>query len=132
MAMAAVALLAAGCAQNATATGNSHVIVVRDNSNGKTMRVSVGDRLEVILASNYWNMDPSSSPAVLRRDGETTYLTPPSGCQPTSGLGCVPEQTSFTALAAGTVVITANRTSCGEALACRPNQSHFRLTVIVS
>ena len=131
MAVAAVALLGAGCSQTATATGNSHVVVARDNSNGKTVRVSVGDRLELILASDYWNVDPSSSPAVLRQDGETSYLSRPSDCPTLPGLGCIPEQTSFTALAPGTVVITASRTSCGEAMACSPDQRHFRLTVIV-
>ena len=109
----------------------SHVVLARDNSNGKTVRVSVGERLELILASDYWNVDPSSSPAVLRQDGQTRYLAPPSDCPTMSGLGCIPEQTSFTALARGTVVITASRTSCGEAMACRPDQRHFRLTVIV-
>ena len=131
MAVAAVALLAVGCSQTATATGNSHVVVAKDNANGKTVRVSVGDRLELILASDYWNVDPSSSPAVLRQDGETSDLARPSDCPTLPGLGCVPEQTSFTAMAPGTVVITASRTSCGEALACRPDQRHFRLTVIV-
>jgi hypothetical protein len=129
MAVAAVALLAAGCSQ--TATGNSHVVVAKDNANGKTVRVSVGDRLELILASDYWNVDPSSSPAVLRQDGETSDLARPSDCPTLPGLGCVPEQTSFTAMAPGTVVITASRQSCGEALACRPDQRHFRLTVVV-
>jgi hypothetical protein len=132
-AVAAVALLAAGCSQSATATAAGHprVVVARDNSNGKTMRVSVGERLDLILASDYWNVDPSSSPAVLRQDGATSYLARPSDCPTIPGLGCIPEQTSFTALAPGTVVITASRTSCGEAMACRPDQRHFRLTVIV-
>jgi hypothetical protein len=132
VAVAAVALLAVSCSQSAIAAGHPHVVVARDNSNGKTVRVSVGERLELILASNYWNVDPSPSPAVLRQDGDTTDLAPPSGCLSMPGAGCVPEQTSFTALAPGTVVITASRTSCGEAMACRPDQRHFRLTVIVS
>jgi hypothetical protein len=131
MAVAAVALLAAGCSQSATAAGHSHVVVARDNLNGKTVRVSVGDRLELILASDYWNVDPSSSPAVLRQDGDTTYLPRPSDCPTLAGLGCVPEETSFTALAPGTVVVTASRLSCGEALECSPDQRHFRLRVIV-
>ncbi len=131
MAVAAVALLVVGCSQTATATGNSHVVVAKDNDNGKTVRVSVGERLELILASDYWNVDPSSSPAVLRQDGETSDLARPSDCPTLPGLGCIPEQTSFTALAPGTVVITASRTSCGEALACHPDQRHFRLTVVV-
>ena len=131
IAVAAVALLAVGCSQSATAVGHPHVVVVRDSSNGKTVRVSVGERLELILASDYWNVNPSSSPKVLRQDGDTTYLAPPSGCQPTSGVGCVPEQTSYTAMKRGMAVIMASRTSCGEAMACRPDQRHFRLTVIV-
>ena len=144
IAMAAVALLAVGCSQTAAAAGHphvvlargssngKHVVVVRGSSNGKTVRVSVGERLELILASDYWNVNPSSSPKVLRQDGDTTYLAPPSGCQPTSGVGCVPEQTSYTAMKRGTAVVTASRTSCGEAMACRPDQRHFRLTVIVT
>jgi hypothetical protein len=131
MAVAAFALLAVGCSQNATAVGNSHVMVARDNSNGKTVRVSVGDRLELVLASSYWNVDGSTSPAVLRQDGPTSYLAPPSDCSTMPGSGCVPEQTSFTALAPGTAVLTASRESCGEALQCAPDQTRFRLTVIV-
>jgi len=91
----------------------------------------LGERLELILAGNYWNVDPSSSPAVLRQDGDTTDLAPPSSCGSMPGAGCIPEQTSFTEMARGTVVITASRTSCGEAMACCPDQRHFRLTVIV-
>ncbi len=87
MGVAAVALLAAGCAQTATAVGNSHMVVARDNSNGKTVRVSVGDRLELILASSYWNVDSSTSPAVLRQDGPTTFLAPPSDCSTMPGSG---------------------------------------------
>jgi hypothetical protein len=48
-----------------------------------------------------------------------------------SGVHYVPEQTSYTAMKRGTAVITASRDSCGEAMACRPDQRHFRLTVIV-
>ncbi len=131
MDVAAIAMLAVGCS-TATATGNSHAVVVaRDNANGKTVRVSVGDRLELILASNYWDVNPSSSPVVLRQDGPTSLLARPSDCPTMPGLGCTPEQTSYTALAPGTAVITASRTSCGEALRCGPNQGSFRLTVIV-
>ena len=76
-AVAAVALLATGCSLSATAVGNPHVMVARDNFNGKTLRVSVGEHLKLIVASSYWNVDPSSSPTVLRQDGDTTYLAPP-------------------------------------------------------
>lgn len=130
VALPGIVLLAVGCASTATVT-SPPVLVARDSANGKTMRVSVGERLEVILASSYWQVDPSSAPAVLRQDGQTSLLPRPTDCPMIPGLGCVPQQTSYTALKTGTAVITASRTSCGEALRCGPNQSHFRLTVIV-
>jgi len=130
VAAAAIALLAVGCASTATGT-STPVLVARDSANGKTVRVSVGERLELILASTYWQVNPSSAPAVLRQDGGTILLPRPSDCPTTPGLGCVPEQMTYVALKSGTAVITASRTTCGEALRCGPDQSHFRLTVIV-
>lgn len=132
MAVAGLALLAGGCSLSATALGNPHVVVARDSFNGKTMRIRVGERLELILGSSYWNVDDVSSPAALRQDGPTSLLATPGDCSTIPGSGCTPEQTSYTALAPGAVVITASRDSCGEALACLPDQRHFRLTVIVS
>jgi hypothetical protein len=40
-------------------------------------------------------------------------------------------RTSFLALAPGTAVITASRTTCGEALRCTASQRHFSVTIVV-
>lgn len=149
MAGAAVALLLAGCGTAVSAAGSpgprargtaasvnpngpsGAATIARDDANGKTVHVGVGDRLDLILSSDYWSVRGSSAPAVLRQDGPTSRLPRPSTCPAIPGLGCTPEQTSFTALAPGIAVITASRASCGEALRCVGDQGRFRVIVVV-
>ena len=132
-AVVAFALPAAACA---TATGAGHpvpkVIVVRDNANGRTISVRAGDTVELILSSSYWNVAGSSATRVLRQHGGTVLLPRPSSCPDIPGLGCTPERTDFTALAGGKAVISASRTSCGEALRCVGRATSFTLTVVVA
>ena len=110
----------------------SSPLIVRDGSNGHTVSVTVGEHLEVILASSYWTVRGSSQPNVLQQDGPTKLMPRPANCAANiPGLGCVPVRTDFSALAPGTTVITASRVSCGEAMRCMPNQQHYSLTVVV-
>ncbi len=131
---AAVALLMIGCG-TALSAGDGPaphgVTVLRDDANGRTVHVGVGDRVELILSSDYWHVHGSSSDAVLTQDGPVRYLPRPRSCPDIPGLGCVPVQTTFTALARGTAVITASRQTCGEALRCQPPQRHFTVAVVV-
>ena len=131
---AAVALLVAGgglALSAALGSAPSSVTIVRADANGATVHVGVGDRLELILSSDYWHVHGSSSAAVLTQDGSARYLPRPGSCPDIPGLGCIPIQTSFTALARGTAVITASRTTCGEALRCLESQQRFTVTVVV-
>lgn len=133
-------LTSAGCATAAssgTSSGNGTVahsptvIVVRDNANGKAVSASAGDRIELILSSSYWHVAGSSAPSVLRQDGQPVPLSRPSSCPNVAGLGCIPVRTDFTALSNGKAVITAGRTSCGEALRCKPDQAQFTVVIDV-
>jgi hypothetical protein len=133
MAVAASAILAAACGTAAPATHPvPRVIVVRDNANGRTVSVRAGDTLELILSSTYWNVAGSSASRVLRQDGATTLLPRPSSCPRIPGLGCTPQRTDFKALSSGKAVVTASRTTCGEALACVGRATKFTLIVIVA
>ncbi len=124
------ALAVGGCA--ATGSSADPGVVVRDGANGHTVALKVGQRLEVVLGSDYWNMQGSSAPRVLRQDGATTTLpTPPDCAAQPPGMGCTPIRTDFSALAPGTAVITASRVSCGEAMRCPPGKEHYSLTVVV-
>jgi hypothetical protein len=134
---AGITLTAAGCG-TASADRGPAVVVVHDDaahskaaSISKTVTVKVGDSLKLVLASSYWNLAGSSAPQVLRQNGPTVLLPRPSSCPPIPGLGCTPTRTDFTALKAGTTVITASRTTCGEALRCVNRPTRFTLTVVV-
>jgi hypothetical protein len=135
LAACAVVLFAGGCAAGAGSgappAGHPAPLIVRDASNGHTVSVTVGQRLELILASTYWTVQGSSRPRVLGQDGPSRLLARPPGCPTIPGIGCVPIRTDFSALAPGTAVITASRTACGEALRCMPGQEHYSLTVVV-
>ena len=123
---------ASATASAPAAGGGDSPLIVRDGANGHTVSVTVGDHLEVILGSSYWTVQGSSQPHVLQQDGPTKLMPRPANCAANiPGLGCVPVRTDFSALAPGTTVITASRTSCGEAMRCMPKQEHYSLTVVV-
>lgn len=104
-------------------------LVLDERANHTDPRVHVGARVELLLHSDYWMVHGSSQPAVLRQDGPTVALPGPT-CVP--GGGCKPVMALFTALQAGRAVITASRTSCGEAMACGAGQGSFEVTVTVT
>jgi hypothetical protein len=107
------------------------VIVVRNDANGKAVSAKAGDRIELILSSSYWHLTGSSAPSVLRQDGPPALQSRPSSCPDISGLGCIPVRADFNALTDGKAVITASRSTCGEALRCQPDQARFTVTVVV-
>lgn len=114
-----------------SAAPSSGALTVKDDSNGKTVHVNVGTQVELLLSSSYWTVKGSSAAAVVRQDGQSTVLPRPTNCPAIPGLGCQPVQTDFTAVTAGTATITADRTACGEAMACPAYEKHFAVTVVV-
>ena len=127
-------MTSAGCgtaASRGPGAGGPGVIVVRDDANGKAVSARAGDRIELILSSSYWHVTGSSAPRVLRQDGAPVPLSRPSGCPDIPGLGCTPVRADFTALTDGRAVITASRSTCGEALRCQPDRTRFTVIVAV-
>ncbi|MGF1431571.1 hypothetical protein [Kitasatospora sp. LaBMicrA B282] len=100
-----------------------------DHADHATVRTTVGATVRVTLHSTYWSAASSSAPDVLAPSGSPTSVPSP-GCVP--GAGCGTVSTAFTARAAGTAVLTATRTTCGEALACAPDQRTYTVTVTVT
>jgi len=132
-AAAVCALAVSGCGGVAASPQPkpTRTIVARDNANGTTVSVRVGDSIRVILASSYWNVNGSSAPTVLRQDGHAVLLPRPRNCPEIPGLGCTPIRVAFTAVAPGTAMIKASRSSCGEALRCVGRSTRYKLTVVV-
>src|SRR5262249_52205405 len=108
----------------------AHTVVARDQDNGHTLALRVGDHLAVILGSTYWQGQGSTAPAVLLLGAQPSVAPQQSGCVP--GQGCGTVSATFAAVAAGHADVTAHRTSCGEAMSCTGNLGFYRLTVIVA
>lgn len=123
--------MTAGCGTAASRAGGPTVIVVHGDATGQTVSARAGDRIELILSSSYWQVTGNSAPTVLRQDGPPVPLPRPSSCPAIPGLGCTPVRADFTARTDGKAVITAERSACGEALRCKPDQTRFTVNVVI-
>lgn len=117
--LAALVLLTAGPSNAATA------VTANESNNAKSLTVHVGDTIRVALKSAAWTINDADG-TVLVALGAEQYSPgrPGPGC-------CGSASRSFTAKAAGTAALTADRTTCGEALKCSPEQSRYSVRVRV-
>jgi hypothetical protein len=105
-------------------------IAVDEKSNMSRIQASPGQVIELTLHSTYWHLDGSSADSVVSQTGESwVKAAPRKECLP--GMGCGTAGASFTARRPGTAQIRASRVSCGEAMACPPEQRLFVVTVVV-
>ncbi len=111
-------------------SSSAGVITVTDKpSLRKTVSLHVGNRLRVVLGSTYWRFgELAANPAV--QSVGSTAVTPDPDCIPGGGCGTAVHE--YSVVGSGRATITATRTSCGEALACRPDQRTFTLVVTVT
>jgi len=114
------------CGQAATGA----VRMLTDADNGRTITVAAGNRISVQLGSTYWTFETPSNTAVLAALG--TQQMAPCAAKTLPGSGCGTATMTYAAEAAGTAVVVAQRTSCGEAMLCSAGQSGFRVTVVVA
>ena len=132
-------LVLSGCAAGGVQPGTQPVattgqaVTATDADNGGTITMSHGGTLTVRLNSTYWRFGTKTSGAALRPAGQPSTSAVPlnaSHCVP--GQGCGTVTAVFDAVAPGKAVVTASRTTCGEARACAPTQGVYQLTVLVS
>jgi hypothetical protein len=104
------------------------VVAVGTVANGSTVRLRVGQQLLVTLDNTYWQFDTPTG--VLHAGGpQITKPAQPGTCLP--GIGCGTVRLAVSATTAGRGDVTAGRTTCGEAMACRPDQAHWVVHVVV-
>jgi hypothetical protein len=127
--IALTVLALAGCA--GTTGGGDRPVAVDEKDNGQTITVVPGATVEVVLHSTYWSFAPLTGNGVLRSEGTPSVAAsrPGQGCVPGGGCGTV--TATFTAVGAGTADVRASRTSCGEAMACGPDQASFTVRIVV-
>jgi hypothetical protein len=144
MVLASGGLVLAGCgASNAapsggpagppvTSTAPAQAVTATDADNGHTITITHGGMLTVRLNSTYWHFGTNTSGAALRPAGTpTTSAVPLSSSHCVPGQGCGTVTAVFQAVAPGKAVVTASRTSCGEARGCTGGQGVYQLTVMV-
>jgi hypothetical protein len=104
-------------------------VTASEPDRGHTIDVSVGDDVVVVLHSTYWQLTPVLG-GVLQASGPAA-VTPatPKSCVPGQGCGTVTQ--TFRATAGGRALITASRTSCGEAMRCTGANGTYQLAVVV-
>jgi hypothetical protein len=95
------------------------------------LTVSVGATVKLVLHNIYWTVHDSPDPSVLTMIGRPVYSVAGAvKCVP--GAGCGTVTATFKALARGSALISASRTSCGEALQCTGGAGLFEVTVVVT
>lgn len=131
-----LALGLAGCASTAPSTAGAGpssppspaVVALDEHANHTTVKVGVGSTVRIALHSTYWSNLTSSAPQLLQPSGTPSASADPS-CHP--GGGCGTLIGTFQARTAGTAQLTAERTSCGEAMACSPDQRSYTVTITI-
>lgn len=119
-----------------TAAGETHpgsgasAVTLTDADNHRHVTLHVGEWLTLVLGSTYWTVQDSSNPEVLRRAGDPVVEPQLRGCVP--GQGCGTVTAAFTGVGAGDAVVTATRTTCGEAMACTGAAGLYRVDVRVT
>jgi len=113
-------------------TNEQRIMVITEQDNGHSISVRAGQRLELQLGSTYWQVGGSSDSNVLRLTAGTSVSVSPQirGCVPGEGCGTV--TALFDAVAPGRADVSAERTSCGEAMSCTGNLGFYRVTVVVT
>ncbi|MDH6114847.1 uncharacterized protein YceK [Kitasatospora sp. MAP12-15] len=135
-AAASFALLAlAGCGSTATVTAGSPstapspaVVALDEHANHTTVDVAVGATIRIDLHSTYWSGVTSSATQLVQPIYTPSSSLSPS-CRPGGGCGTV--SSSFVARTAGSAQLTSQRSSCGEAMPCAPDQRTFTVTIKV-
>lgn len=121
----AVSMSSAGASSATTVT-------IGESSNGHVVTVAKGQHLVVALHSTYWTITPLSRRTILAQLGTQKMIAPlpsPTHCVP--GQGCGSVTMHYAATGAGVVRLSAQRTTCGEAMRCTGTQGSWSVTVRV-
>ena len=120
-----------GSTASATPAGPTSTTELGEADSGRTLALSVGATVKLVLHNIYWTVHDSPDPAVLIMVGRPLYSVAGAvKCIP--GAGCGTVTATFKAMAPGSALISASRTSCGEALQCTGGAGVFEVTVVVA
>jgi hypothetical protein len=114
----------------ASITGQAKTVTVSEADNGHVLTIRRGDGVKAVLHSTYWTFAKPSNAAVLLSEGDPVVAPQRQGCVPGQGCGTVTAR--YLAGSVGQAFISAHRDTCGEAMACAPNQRDWRVKFVVT
>ena len=115
----------------AARAADPHTVSATETLNGKPLRVHVGDRVRVTLASTYWEFAPVTGKAV-RTVGQAEVIVGGPSCPKIMGTGCGTATLTVKAVVRGASTVRASRSACGEALQCSSDKRTYAVRIIVS
>jgi hypothetical protein len=104
-------------------------VTISDRADGQTVVLHTAQLLRVVLGSTYWTFQPPTNETVLSPHNEAQVIPRLSQCVPGGGCGSVVQV--YEASSIGRSVVTATRTSCGEAMGCTAASGRFAVVVVV-
>ncbi len=104
--------------------------LINNSDNGKTIPIANNiARVVVQLSSTFWSFSKPTNTAVVQMNGSTAY-DPTPGAPPGTGEGTSSQ--SYTVVGPGSVTLSAQASSCGEAVRCVNGAQFFSVTLVVS
>jgi hypothetical protein len=125
------AIVLSGCAKArpVPAAGSpAGTVRIGQSENGRALNVAAGSRVVVVLDNTYWKFGVADR-SMLVPIGKPAYQPNLTGCVPGGGCGTV--TAVFRAAGHGRSVLTASRTTCGEALRCTGTNGSFRVVLTI-
>ena len=128
-------LTPAAMSQQPTSSGRLATRSADDRDNGSTILLRLGQQLVLSLGDDavggtYWQIFEAQPGGVVRGGPVTVHPEVERGQVAGSGFGTVVQE--FTAVSVGRTGVTAQRTTCGEAMRCSHQQATFAITIVVT
>ena len=124
-------LSAAACANGMSysTTRPKPVVRITERQNKGTVTLRRGQQLRVVLHSTYWQFQKTANASVLRLERAPKVRPRLAGCVPGEGCGTV--TATYLAATRGASTVSAERSSCGEAMGCTGDTGRYTVRVVV-
>jgi len=132
VAVVGLLLLGASACANAmtfNSTRSKPVVRITERQDKGTVTLRRGQQLRVVLHSTYWQFQKAPNPSVLRLEHAPKVRPRLTGC--VAGEGCGTVTAMYLAAARGSSTVSAERSSCGEAMGCTADAGRYTVRIVV-
>ena len=102
------------------------------SDNNKYYNVVKGQSFSIQLNSTYWQFNSPQNSSVVQLAGAISVVSTEFQNHCVAGQGCGSVTQLYKAIKKGQTSLTANRNSCGEAMACTGNSGSYKIVINVN